>query len=171
MRIFLIGFMGSGKSYTGKRLAKALKYPFIDLDEWIETKNQQKISEIFAEKGEAAFRLVEQAALKEMLSYTKVVISCGGGTPCFFDNLDWMKQNGLTIYLKTPVEILVNRLENEKAHRPLLQKMENLSQFIETKLKEREPFYCNASIIYHQQLEEEKVYEILFQNLNKIIGH
>lgn len=171
MRIFLIGFMGSGKSYSGKRLAHALEYPFIDLDDQIEEKEQRKISEVFAREGEAIFRKIERSALHELRQFQKAVISCGGGTPCFFDNMDWMNQNGLTIYLKTPVDILVSRLESEKAHRPLLNQIENLSEFIIKKIKERELYYNQASIIYEQLALDEKVHEILSKNLMNIIGH
>lgn len=171
MRIFLLGFMGSGKSYTGKRLAKKLQYPFVDLDDWIELNEKKKISEIFRTEGESAFRLSEQKALHEMLQFEKAVIATGGGVPCFFDNLKWMNHNGLTIYLKTPVEILVNRLIDEKMHRPLIREVDDLSQFIKEKLQERESFYNKASIIYHQKDLNDSPHEILFNNLNKIIGH
>lgn len=153
MRIFLIGFMGCGKTYSGKRLAARLGFPFIDLDDWIESNLQMTIGEIFLKKGEAAFRIIERDALREMLRFPEGVIACGGGAPCFFDNMAWMNAHGLTIYLDTPVSILSRRLAAEKARRPLIAEItENeLEEFIEKKLQERTVFYEQATICYRQK--------------------
>ena len=96
-RIFLTGFMGSGKSYTGRRLSEALGIPFIDLDHWIEDQEGQSIQAIFEKSGEAAFRQIEREALHQMIAYEQAVIACGGGAPCFFDNMEWMNRHGITV--------------------------------------------------------------------------
>ena len=113
MKFFLIGFMGSGKTYVGKRLANELDIPFYDLDEYIEEKEGKKISEIFNEKGEEYFRQVERMCLRDFGIIGDAVIACGGGTPCFFDNMEWINKTGTSIYLQTPVKIIVDRLLKE----------------------------------------------------------
>jgi len=147
-RIFLIGYMGSGKTTIGKLLASSLGYSFVDMDAHIEEKHFKTVSQIFAEKGEAEFRLLEQKCLHEVAEFENVVISTGGGAPCFFDNIAYMNAHGLTIYLKlTPAE-LAERLELVGvSKRPLLanRKGEELRRFIEEGLTKREPFYSNAT--------------------------
>ena len=120
MRLFLIGFMGSGKSYVGSRLAEGLDMDFIDLDALIVEKAEKSIPEIFAEEGEMAFRTLERDCLRSLGSCDEVVVACGGGTPCFFDNMDWMNAQGMTIFLQTSVDLLAKRLLSEVAQRPLL---------------------------------------------------
>lgn len=157
MRIFLIGFMGSGKSYTGKRLATALGYDFYDLDALIEAQEGCKIAAIFEEKGEARFRKLEQQTLHRTADWEDVVISCGGGTPCFFDNMEWMNARGVTIWLDPAVETMLSRLLRKPHKRPLLAGLDTEAQwmeFIERKLEERRPFYSRAQIVYRQQSEE-----------------
>lgn len=172
MRIFLIGFMGSGKSYVGRRLAALLSMPFLDLDEEVERGAEARVRDIFEQKGEAWFRQRERQALHQMLSYPSAVIACGGGTPCFFDNLEWMKANGLTAYLKVPAGILADRLQHQQAQRPLLKGMDAsaLFAFIEKKLAERGPFYDRASIVYHQQSADEQVPERLLGQINEYLA-
>ena len=138
MRIFLTGFMGSGKSYAGKRLAERLDFSFIDLDEYLEEKENCSISSIFQEKGEAHFRNLERQYLHEMIQYEQIIISTGGGTPCFFDNMNWINNNGVSIFLQTSVEVIVQRLQKEKDHRPLIAGLskEELSQFVSQKLED-----------------------------------
>ncbi|MCI5080609.1 MAG: shikimate kinase [Saprospiraceae bacterium] len=173
MRIFLIGFMGSGKSYIGRHLAKALQLNFVDLDDWIEAKHQQKIIDLFARKGETFFRKEEQKALHEMARFEKAIIACGGGTPCFFDNIDWINRNGFSIYLQASPALLCKRLSSEMAHRPVLQghTPDTLEAFIEQKLAERAPFYEQASVIVDQDHLTESVTDHLEQHLLNIIGH
>ncbi|MFN7119620.1 MAG: shikimate kinase [Saprospiraceae bacterium] len=173
MRLFLIGFMGSGKSHVGQQLAKRLTLPFIDLDEWIEQQQQRPIREIFAEHGEAAFRQLEQQALHETVHLENAIISTGGGTPCFFDNMSWMNQHGVTIYLEVPVPILVQRLLPQRAKRPLIKDLEasELADFIHQKLAERVPFYEQAQVIYHVSSARENVADALYQQFSNIIGH
>ena len=147
--IFLIGFMGSGKTTHGRKLASFLKVDFIDLDEVFEQQNKKTIAKYFENFGEEKFRLAESALLKNMVYPENAIVSTGGGLPCFFDNLDWMKQHGTVVYLQVPPGIIAARLSNAKTERPLLQHKtgEELLQFITQKLAEREPFYLQASII------------------------
>lgn len=145
-KIFLIGYMGSGKTTAGKKLAASLSHPFIDLDHFIESECQQTIPQLFATKGESGFRSIEHNALKKLLTQTDAVISCGGGTPCYFNNMELMNNNGITIYLKMSVNALVNRLIHAKEKRPLIEgKSEpELQAFITRQLEKREDFYNRA---------------------------
>lgn len=148
-KIYLIGFMGSGKSTAGRNLASQLNWSFIDLDEKIQKMEEMKIPEIFSIKGESYFRKLETRALQELKSETDTVISTGGGTPCFGDNMDFMLSSGLTIYIKmTPVS-LKKRLEGSAEDRPLLREIDSkdLQEYITSKLAEREKWYCRAEII------------------------
>jgi shikimate kinase len=147
-KIFLIGFMGSGKSTTGRELASFLKWSFIDLDEKIEKMTGMKISEIFSEKGEDFFRKTESEALHTLATEKNAVISTGGGTPCFSDNMDFMLSNGLTVYLRMTPAVLANRLADESEHRPLLKdiRKKELQNYIAGKLSEREKWYSRAEI-------------------------
>jgi shikimate kinase len=149
MKIFLIGFMGSGKTTLGRRLASKMGYEFIDLDHKLEQQVELSIAEYFSFFGEDAFRKLESQVLKKTIYPENVVISTGGGLPCFFDNMDWMKGNGKTIYIKLAPKVLADRLENGKEERPLLQDKhgDELVKFIEQKLAEREGFYAQANII------------------------
>jgi shikimate kinase len=156
MRIFIIGFMGSGKSYTGIRLAQQLEFPFVDLDAYIEDQNDKSIDQIFEESGEASFRQIEKTALESLHAYEKVVVACGGGTPCFFDNIDWMKKQGTTIFLDLPPHILEQRLQKGMDHRPLIKNMDkagDLRAYIESTLEARRPFYQQADIIFNPDNE------------------
>ena len=146
-RIFLIGYMGSGKTTVGKLLATRLGWGFVDMDAHIESKEFKSVSLIFAEKGEQEFRLKEQKCLHEVAEFENVVISTGGGVPCFFDNMEFMNAHGMTIYLKLSAAELAERLECSHANkRPLLadRKGEELRLFIADGLAQREPFYTRA---------------------------
>lgn len=149
-RLFLLGFMGSGKTHVGKKLSKRLGIPFLDLDDYIESTHGQSINEIFVAKGETGFRLLERAALHYTGTLDSVIIGCGGGTPCFFDNMEWMNRHGKTCYLNYPVTILFNRLKTRKAKRPLLKEMDDdrLLGFIKEKLEERNEYYLQAKYHY-----------------------
>lgn len=173
MKIFLLGFMGSGKSHVGKQLAEHIGLEFIDLDHWIEEQEGQSIAHIFKTKGETTFREIERAALREMAAKENILIACGGGTPCFFDNMAWMNRQGITIYLETPVEVLTQRLIPQQAQRPLLQNLNEpeLRSFITYKLAERKPFYEQAQVIYQVTATEEAVTDTLFHQFKNIIGH
>jgi len=148
-KIYLIGFMGSGKSTTGRRLASHLKWTFIDLDELIEKSAGMKISNIFSEKGEDHFRQMEHKALRNTENITNAVISTGGGTPCFMDNMDFMLKTGLTIYLRLSPENLKSRLVRGSDKRPLLKDIDRkeLTDYIKSKLLEREKWYMKAELV------------------------
>lgn len=148
-KIFLVGFMGCGKSKLGKAVANKLGLPFLDLDDLIEVKNQMSIPELFAAFGEDGFREREKQTLQEGAIANDAIIATGGGAPCFFDNMDWMNKNGVTVFIDTPVKVLADRLINARVERPLVKgkSYEELVVFIETKLEERRPFYSQAQVI------------------------
>jgi shikimate kinase len=162
--IFLIGFMGCGKTTLGRKLANRLGYDFMDLDHILEAQEGMTIAEYFAKYGEDAFRKLESEVLKQTKYPKPAVVSTGGGLPCFFDNIDWMNANGKTIYIKLSPKTLADRLEKEKEERPLLRQHqgEALVAFIADKLIEREPFYNKANIVADGlSLTAEKVGQIL----------
>lgn len=148
MKIFLIGFMGCGKSTKAKQLAARLDCPVIDLDAVIVAEQGMAISAYFAEFGEDAFRKLESETLKNYPYPETCVVATGGGLPCFFDNMDWMNANGKTVYLQMSPKALLSRLHNRQK-RPLIAAMndEELLVFIEKKLTERDPFYTQAQVI------------------------
>jgi shikimate kinase len=147
--IYIIGFMGSGKSTAGKKLASLLGWLFIDLDKKIEEYAGKTIPEIFSENGEEYFRNLEAQLLKSLESCTNTLISTGGGTPCYKDNMDFMLQTGLTLYLKLTPEELKTRLSGSKGERPLIKDIDkdNLLSFIVEKLANREKWYDRSEII------------------------
>ena len=148
-KIYLIGFMGSGKTSVGKKLARKLNFDFVDLDNLIENYVNCSVSEYFDKYGENKFREVEQSILKESFRYTKAVISTGGGTPCFYDNISLINNNGLSIYLEAAPKLLSQRLFNARQTRPLIKNKskEELDIYIEKLLNERESFYKQAKLI------------------------
>ena len=145
-RIILIGYMGSGKTTVGKALSKETGMMFYDLDWYIESRMRKTVSQIFAEKGEEGFRQIEYNMLHEVAEFEDVIISCGGGTPCFFDNMDYLNQQGDVVYLKATPETLYKHLLMAKVERPLLKgkTKEELLEFIKTQLSTREAFYNKA---------------------------
>jgi len=146
-RIFLVGYMGSGKSAMGRLLANRLGYCFIDLDQYIEGKFHKTIAQLFRDEGEAAFREKERACLREVGEFEKTVIATGGGAPCFFDSMDYMNRQGVTVYLKLRPGQLVERLLKGKAGvRPLIhgKTPDELLVYIETMLAHRSGFYEKA---------------------------
>ena len=145
-RIFLTGYMGSGKTTLGRALAADMGIEFIDLDHYIEQRYRKSIAQLFAEKGEEGFREVERRMLHEVGEFEDVIISTGGGTPCFFDNIEYMNGQGTTVYLDVPVERLHIRLSIAKAKRPLIKDKndEELMAFIIEQLAKREPHYSKA---------------------------
>lgn len=167
MRIYLIGFMGSGKSTLGKVLAKEMGLELFDTDQKIEDKYNSTISELFETIGEARFRVVEHAVLKETITKNNIIISTGGGTPCFYSNMDIMLKNGLTIYLKYNKDFLKQRLLNESEHRPLIKDRTGveLESFIDETLTRREQFYNQAAIIYENvKPDSQKIIELINQH-------
>ena len=145
-RIILIGYMGSGKTTVGKALSKETGMMFYDLDWYIESRMRKTVSQIFAERGEEGFRQIEYNMLHEVAEFENVIISCGGGTPCFFDNMDYLNQQGDVVYLKATPETLYKHLLMAKVERPLLKDKspEELIAYITEHLKERAPFYEKA---------------------------
>lgn len=145
-RIILVGYMGSGKTTVGKALSKETGMMFYDLDWYIESRMRKSVSQIFAEKGEEGFRKIEYNMLHEVAEFEDVIISCGGGTPCFFDNMDYLNQQGDVIYLKATPETLYKHLLMAKVERPLLKgkSSEELIAYITEHLNERAPFYEKA---------------------------
>lgn len=148
MKVFLVGFMGSGKTTLGKKLAAKLNRPFVDLDLVFEEKEGCTIGEYFTYHGEAAFRKEEASIIRNTVYPANGIISTGGGVPCFHNNMDWMNANGLTIYINLPVKTLADRLGNAKVPRPVLggKKGEELEKHIAERLSEREVFYKKARV-------------------------
>ena len=146
IRIFLTGYMGAGKTTLGKAFARELNVPFIDLDWYIEERFHKSIRELFAERGEASFRELERSMLHEVSEFEDVIVSTGGGTPCFFDNMDYMNRHGQTVFLDVHPDILFNRLRVATRQRPILQGKtdEELRSFIVEALDKRAPFYSQA---------------------------
>ncbi len=153
-RIFLTGYMGAGKTTIGKDLSKRMGLSFIDLDLYIESRYLKSVPQLFAEKGEAAFRDIEQRMLHEVAAFEDVLISTGGGAPCYADNMAFMNRQGTTVYLKVSVDELANRLEACKSTRPVLagRKGETLKAFIAETLVKREPFYLQASVVFDAEV-------------------
>lgn len=150
MLIFLVGFMGSGKTTLGRPLAGRLGYEFVDLDQAIEAGEGMTVREIFATRGEECFRLLERAYLQDILARKRdAVVSTGGGTPCFHDNMETMNGGGVTVYLKLAPAMLASRLAKAKVSRPLLagKSPEELLQYVSDTLAERETFYGQANVV------------------------
>lgn len=141
--------MGSGKSTIGKLLSDQLKLDFIDLDKYIEHETGKSITEIFAQNGEAGFRVMEHDYLKKVVTKDNMVVSLGGGTPCFHNNIDLINKNGTSVYLDVDLDVLTKRLSKEKNDRPLIKNLNDteLKSFIERNLEKRETIYKQASII------------------------
>lgn len=146
IRIFLTGYMGAGKTTLGKAFARELNVSFIDLDWYIEERFHKSIRELFVERGEASFRELEQSMLHEVGEFENVVISTGGGTPCFFDNMDYMNKTGQTVFLDVHSDVLFQRLRVATQQRPILQGKtdEDLRAFIIETLVKRACFYTQA---------------------------
>ncbi len=160
MIVFLVGFMGSGKSFYAKGLANHLHVPMVDLDNYLEKKQGITISGIFEKFGEQSFRDMESLALKEVYSemlnkmpqnkdQNRIVgiVSCGGGTPCFNENMEWMNHHGMTVWINPPEAVISERLKKEAATRPLLANLDEaaLTDFIRERMADRIPFYAMAS--------------------------
>ncbi|MDD6379039.1 MAG: shikimate kinase [Prevotella sp.] len=148
-RIILLGYMGAGKTTVGKALSKDLGMMFYDLDWYIESRMHMTVKEIFDEKGEEGFRKIESNMLHEVAEFEDVIISCGGGTPCFFDNMDYMNRQGETIYLKATPDVLYKHLKMGRTVRPLLlnKTPDEVREFVGKQLAERETYYNKAKHI------------------------
>jgi shikimate kinase len=168
MKIFLIGFMGSGKTHWGKLLSAKLQLPFRDLDSLIVDKEQKSIADVFSEKGEEYFRYQEMETLEELAGREEsFVLSCGGGTPCFFNNIEFMKKSGKVVWLNTSVDVLKERLLKERMSRPLIKEIsdEELKRYIIRKLSERKMYYEQADITVNEEsITLEELIRLLLQN-------
>lgn len=156
--------MGSGKTHWGKKWAAAHQLSFIDLDEEIEKKANTTIAEIFETRGEDHFRKMEAQALRSTIHLQNTIIACGGGTPCFFDNMQWMNEHGTTVYIAATAGQILERVLSEQEKRPLFNRLKGaeLSLFISQKIKEREPVYTLAKLVVQSsRLTEDSFAEII----------
>lgn len=142
--IYLVGFAGCGKSSLGKTIAAKLGYRFVDLDTLFEQR-YGPISDFFVQKGEDSFRKIETTLLHETAIMNNVLVATGGGTPCFGDNMQYIKQNGVAVYLSLPAKVLADRLKNSRKQRPLVNK-DNILQYVQQTLSARELFYKQATL-------------------------
>ena len=151
--VFLVGYMGVGKTTIGKLLSVEMNMQFIDLDKYIESRYRKTIQELFDKKGEDAFRKIEREMLHEVATFQNVLISTGGGTPCFYNNMEYMNKMGVTVYVKASVEQLVSRLLASKNARPLIQNKspQELSEFVTQHLGQRQEFYSQANVTYENE--------------------
>src|SRR6187402_2765596 len=154
MKIFLIGFMGSGKTHWGKLLSGKLQLPFRDLDSVIVEREEMSVSEIFSKQGEEYFRYLEKDVLEELVKTEDAfILSCGGGTPCFFNNIEFMKKSGKVIWLNTSIDVLKDRLLKERMSRPLIREIgdDELKRYIIRKLSERKMYYEQADVMVNEE--------------------
>lgn len=156
--IFLIGYMGCGKSTMGRAVSALTGVPFIDLDNYIEQRFHLTVKEIFAQRGEDGFRDVERRMLQEVADFEDVIVACGGGTPCFFDNMEYMNTHGTTVFLNTPIDRLHSRLMRGRHKRPLIADKddEELMTFIKEALAKRMNHYSKAQISFSSERLENK---------------
>jgi shikimate kinase len=164
MRFFLIGFMGAGKSFWGQRLATHFDIPFVDLDTYIELQTQQTIATIFATKGEAAFRKLESASLRDVChTYSTAIVACGGGTPCFEHGIDFMNEQGNTVYLRTSIDLLAKRISADTTTRPKLAQAApaDLTTHIETLLHQREKYYTQSQYSIDMNQDDDTIFATL----------
>ena len=172
-RIFLIGYMGAGKTTLGKALAHRMNLSYIDTDHYIEKRYRKKVSDIFASEGEECFRDLEHRILLEVSEFEDIIISTGGGLPCFNDNMAIMNDLGTTIYLETSEEELAVRLRASKNVRPLLENRSGgeLVDFIRESLEKRRGFYEQAKIRFNaEQMYNDSDVDVLVEKLEKLIS-
>ena len=173
-RILLVGFMAAGKTTLGKALAKEMGLQFIDLDHYIENRYRCTVSQLFAQRGEEAFRQIERNMLHEVAEFEDVVIATGGGTPCFFDNMDYMNTQGVTVFLDASVDVIYTRLTIARVQRPLVagKSAEELRTYIAEMLGRRMPYYSRATHTFcANRLENvEQVSESVVRFKESILG-
>lgn len=166
MRIFLIGFMGAGKTFRGRQLSEKLGIPFFDLDEQIVNAEGKSINDIFHEQGEEFFRLKEKEIMHIITeSHPSFIMACGGGTPCYFNNVEYMNQQGTTVWLNTSLSVLQDRLLEEKSNRPLLKDLsdEQLRAFVTKKFSDRRIYYEQAKVkVENDEIPIEQLIEKIF---------
>ena len=173
IRIFLVGYMGAGKTTLGKALARRMNISYIDTDHFIENRYCKKVGEIFTSKGEEYFREVEHRVLCEVADFENIIISTGGGLPCFNNNMDIMNDKGKTVFLDVSVEELAIRLKTSKTVRPVLKdSAENdLADFIKESLDKRRPFYEQAKLHFKaEQMYTERDIEVLAEKLEALVS-
>lgn len=172
-RIIIVGYMGAGKTTVGKALAKETGLQFYDLDWYIEGRMRKTVPQLFAERGEDGFRQVERTMLHEAAEFEDVILSCGGGTPCFFDNMEYMNAQGDTVYLKASPEVLCAHLRMGKTRRPLLEGKtpEELLGFVTEQLARREQYYLAARHVLDVDLLDnyEKI-KVSVERLRSMLG-
>jgi shikimate kinase len=154
MKIFLVGFMGCGKTHWGRQLSQKLQIPFFDLDEVIVEREGKAITDIFSELGEEYFRMLEKDVLHLLTeSHDTFVMACGGGAPCFFNNIDYMKKNGAVVWIHSSTDTLYQRLVNEKEQRPLVKAIpdDQLRSYIIKKNADRKIFYQQADVFINEE--------------------
>lgn len=163
--IFLIGMPGAGKTFWGKEIAHIKNIPFIDLDEYIETREQKTIAQFFTDHDEKAFREIENAFLVDIIENAKgpMVVACGGGTPCYKDNMALIKQNGIVVYLKADVSFLLGRLKGYIDNRPLLSGQDDIEEKLQELLNDRSPVYEQADHI----LQADYISQVTFEQILK----
>ena len=169
-RIFLIGYMGAGKTTLGKAFAREMSLNFIDLDWFIEERFHKTVQQLFLERGEDGFRELERKMLHEVAEFEDVVVSTGGGTPCFFDNMEYMNDCGDTVFLDVEPAVLFRRLRVAKQQRPLLanKSEEELMDFICEALQKRHPFYSKAKHLFKaDELEDKRQIQASVDSLRK----
>ena len=172
IRIFLTGYMGAGKTTLGKAFARKLNLPFVDLDWYMEERFHKTVGELFVERGEAGFRELEKNMLHEVGAFEDVVISTGGGAPCFFDNMDFMNRNGKTVFLNVHPDVLFRRVRVAKQQRPILQGKQDdeLKEFIIRALEKRTPFYSQAQYVFNaDELEDRSQIEKSVEKLRDLL--
>lgn len=166
MKIFFIGFMGAGKTHWGRLLSEKLNLRYFDLDEQVREHSGRTIPELFSTVGEEQFRLLEKEVLHIITeSHDQFVMSCGGGSPCYFNNIDYMNEAGTTIWINTPIEVLFERLVKEKENRPLIRDLsdQQLRSFIIRKFADRKIYYDQASIVIDEEpLQLDRLIEKIF---------
>ncbi|OAV44748.1 shikimate kinase [Lewinella sp. 4G2] len=163
--VFLTGFMGSGKTHTGRLLAEALSVPFVDLDDLIESVTTKSISTLFADYGEANFRLLESRILRSILG--NPVVATGGGAPCYFEGMQYMNSVGTTVFLDPSEDILFDRLVAERAHRPLLQEDRALRELINGEMTVRRSTYEQAVLTLSYDSDQFPVVDQLLERLRE----
>lgn len=164
MNIYLIGYMGSGKTTVGKRLARLMNYEFVDLDHLFEERYHISVFDFFEKYDEEAFRKIENELIKEISEKEDLVISTGGGAPCFYNNMELMNKSGITVYLQMAIKSLVDRLSNAKKARPILKGLseDELYDFIESQMAKREAFYNQAQVkVKGESIQTDGLYEAI----------
>ena len=166
MKIYLNGFMGAGKTHWGRILASRLQVPLFDLDEQIVNSEGRSINDLFAKEGEEYFRMREKEVLQILTeSHASLILSCGGGTPCYFNNIGYMNDSGTTVWLNTSLPVLFERLQKQRGHRPLLRDLDDLQlrAFIQKKFSDRKIYYSQCRVMVNEEtLTIDSLIETLF---------